>query len=144
MAEVNQIIQTSHPWVVSSVYYRLIPEIRKVQVIGGYQMVVPEYVLGRLIVLTIGHLFTCDGFSVPGLLRWWQDPFCKDSILDAITHDWGYRENEPALPRREWDLVFREGMRASGVRMTKRRTLYRGVRLFGLPAWRRSRRGDQT
>jgi len=80
-------------------------------------------------VLTVPAGFLSDGASIPRFL--WAVVGCPhDTYLRAaVIHDHLYRS--AALPREWCDAVFLRALADCGIRLGKRRLMYRAVRLFG-------------
>ena len=83
-----------------------------------------------------GGFFT-DFASVPRPL-WWLFPKWGRYGNAAVIHDFLYWDQSRS--RKEADDIFLESMTVLGVRSATRIVLYWGVRLFGVLAWRKSRR----
>ncbi len=57
----------------------------------------------------------------------------------AVIHDRLYSTHE--YSRKRSDQIFYEAMGVSGVRRWKRKVIYRSVRMFGMFAWKKAKKG---
>ena len=87
-----------------------------------------------LVHFTVPAGFSTDLASIPRLFQSIV-PKVGKHIQPAIVHDWGYAGNTD-LTKEDTDLLFLEGMKASGVWWLRRRVMYWAVRLGGKGHWR--------
>lgn len=85
-------------------------------------------------VITVASGFTTDLASIPHRLRSFI-PQVGRHLQASILHDWCYEDNVPGMTRKEADLLFLDGMKASGVAWHDRWLMYLMVRLFGWTVW---------
>ena len=78
---------------------------------------------------TIPSHFVSDGMSVPRGLWNFATPLDAQWIGVFFCHDWFYSTGQ--LTRADADLFMLEGLKAAGMSLAKRQTIYRAVRLFG-------------
>lgn len=78
--------------------------------------------------------FTTDFASVPRVF-WRLAPPDGAYTKSAVIHDWMYYSQK--YPRKYCDQIFLEAMGVQGVKLWKRRLMYRAVRLFGWIGWRK-------
>lgn len=78
--------------------------------------------------------FHTDLSSIPSIVPKWILPRSGQYNLPAVVHDWCY-ENKTSLSRSEADLLFRDGMKETGVSFLARNVMYRAVRMFGSELW---------
>ena len=86
-----------------------------------------------LVHFTVPAGFSTDLASIPRLFQSIV-PKVGKHIQPAIVHDWGYAGNTD-LTKADTDLLFLEGMKASGVWWLRRRVMYLAVRLGGKGHW---------
>lgn len=80
--------------------------------------------------------FSCDGASIPRGGRWlFGDPFEGPNRDAGRLHDWLYAQG--LLPRDKADDLFYRQLIADGCPAWKAQIMYRAVRWFGGPHWRR-------
>lgn len=97
-----------------------------------------EYQNGLHVIVPAG--FETDFASVPRPFWSFISP-TGDHGPAAVLHDWLYWEQERAgVTREQADEIFLEVMAAHGVLLSKRRAMYRAVRIFGGSAWRKNAR----
>ena len=85
--------------------------------------------------------FVTDFASVPQGFRFYVGRTGKHALA-AVVHDYLYKTqfiDGTPIERKTADKIFLEAMKVSGVRWTKRRIMYRAVRLFGWVAWGKHR-----
>ncbi|AHF90207.1 hypothetical protein OPIT5_08275 [Opitutaceae bacterium TAV5] len=91
--------------------------------------------------------FVTDLASVPRIFWRILPPFGRYTLA-AVVHDWLYRHQHfcphnsrwPLIPRVLADRIFLRAMRALGVGLVPRTTIYLAVRAFGWVAWRKNLR----
>jgi len=91
-----------------------------------------KYEDDKLGVITVPVGFLTDFASTP----WWSRPVFPSTGYHqwaAVIHDWLYWIQ--ACSRAEADRVFLEAMRVSGTLLSKRRAMWRAVRIGGWWAW---------
>lgn len=90
---------------------------------------------GFIIIVPKG--FITDLASVPRILWVFFPPFGKYTRA-AIIHDYLYSELNDTFINRYWaDKIFIFIMKEHGVSTYKRVSMYRAVRMFGEPSWKR-------
>ncbi|QYR65715.1 DUF1353 domain-containing protein [Fusobacterium animalis] len=88
-------------------------------------------------VITVPKGFITDLASVPRILWIFFPPFGKYTRA-AIIHDYLYSELNDTFINRYWaDKIFIFIMKEHGVSAYKRVSMYRAVRMFGEPSWKR-------
>lgn len=91
-----------------------------------------------LVVVPVG--FTTDGASVPAIaqvITGW-DPWEPPQRWAGVVHDWLYHQVD--YTRRQSDQVFKSLLRSERAGAVKTELMYRAVRWFGGPAYRRNQR----
>ena len=78
---------------------------------------------------TIPSHFVSDGMSIPRGLWNYCMPLDARYCPIFYCHDWYYSTGQ--LTRADADLFMLEGLKAAGMPLMKRQTIYRAVRLFG-------------
>jgi hypothetical protein len=87
-----------------------------------------------------------DMASVPQAFHSYIGPWGKHGMA-AVLHDWLYKDGRvrgKPITRKEADVIFLEAMKVSGVRASKRRLIYRAVRLGGWRAWNKHRKAKNS
>lgn len=103
---------------------------------GLYQLLRPlvwhHPVSGKYLRIPAG--FLTDLASIPRGFRWLITGH-DGTRKPAVVHDWLYRNTIGT--RKGADLIFRAGMRETGVPAWKRELAYRAVRLGGWATWKK-------
>lgn len=104
----------------------------------GYQFQLTKYLNIEVdqYIYRIPEGFVTDFASVPRILWSLLPPYGKHTRA-AVFHDWLYRKG--ITSRAEADRLFLDGMYALGTGFLTRRSMYRGVRLFGWVRWNECR-----
>lgn len=93
-------------------------------------------------VITVPKGFQTDLASVPRVLWVFFPPFGKYTRA-AIIHDYLYSElNDTGINRYWADKIFYHIMQELRVAGYKRASMYRAVRLFGEPAWKKKLKNE--
>lgn len=87
--------------------------------------------------ITVPEGAESDGASVPRAF-WRVFPPFGDYWRAALLHDYLYRQTE--RPKAQCDRIFHEAMLACGVPRWKAWTIYQGVNLFGVFAFKNCRK----
>ena len=90
----------------------------------------------QLIIVPAG--FRTDLASIPRLIRSFYPKTGKQNRA-AVLHDYCYRTPELFDDKAKADRLFLKAMISCGVRKTKAKAFYRGVKWFGGSSWRASR-----
>jgi len=96
----------------------------------------------QLIVVPKGFISDCA--SIPRLL--WPiigQPFDWRWRKESVLHDFLYRTNGQIVTRKVADQIFYDALREGGLRYTKAKAMYLGVRLFGWLPWGNNQ-GEKT
>jgi len=106
-----------------------------------WRLTAPLLYSGHWQMFYIPEGFTTDFASVPPCFWWFVTPRGRHELA-AVLHDWLYVRG--CVSRKDADGIFRRVMREHGVGWFKRWAMYRAVRAFGGPIWRKARSRDRS
>jgi len=109
----------------------------RVELVGKqkYKLIAPLVYQNYKYTITLFKGFVCDSLSKPEIV--WSimgAPFGDEDTMIGFIHDGLYRTQ--LLSRRMSDIIFYEGLLASGVPKFKARAMYYAVRAGGEAAYR--------
>jgi hypothetical protein len=99
------------------------------ETVSDFDLTLPD---GRVIHIPKGFEF--DKASVPSVAWWYLPRDDADVIIAALMHDYLYIttkiEGQP-ITKKEADMIFYDLTRQAGMRYTKAKLAYMGIRMFG-------------
>ena len=91
-------------------------------------------------VITIQRLFLSDGLSIPAIVRPLVGPATGRPFVAGLLHDFLYSRSSTAhypMEREDADELFLEVMTNLKIGRVRRMLIYRAVRCFGKPHWKK-------